>query len=213
MFFKPVTEDQVLALAGMFQCCQLVDELARTGRIDSRQLEMFLRALLNQTPATTLAVYGDSPESARANLQPGLECMQQLLAPNAKTSNPNILRYLISVAFLAKKIERQPPMLKKIGMGIKRANQQVEVFSVSHENVVANIAQLYKDTVGTFKQRIQVNGYAEHLQQQAVADKIRCLLFAAIRSAVLWRQLGGRRYQLFFQRKQISNLLNRLLSH
>ncbi len=206
MLMKPVTENQLLALAGMFQCCQLVDELARNGRVDSQQLEIFLSALLNQNPASVYAVYGDSPETAMENLRPGLECMQQVLVTDAK-GNPNILRYLVSVAFLATKLEKNPALLNNIGDSLARANQQAETFSISHENVIGNLAQLYKDTIGSFKQRIQVNGFAEHLQQQAIADRIRCLLFAAIRSAILWRQVGGRRYQLFFQRKKLNKLI------
>ncbi len=206
MLMKPVTENQLLALAGMFQACQLVDEMARNGRIESGQLEIFLSALLNQSPSTVFSVYGDSPESALDNLKPGLECMQRVLASDAK-GNPNVLRYLVSVAFLATKLEKNPALLNAIGDGLARASQQAETFSISHENVIGNLAQLYKDTIGSFKQRIQVNGFAEHLQQQAIADRIRCLLFAAIRSAILWRQVGGRRYQLFFKRKQLNRLV------
>ena len=38
------------------------------------------------------------------------------------------------------------------------------------------------------------------LNQSYTMNKIRALLLAGIRSAVLWRQLGGHRWQLFLMR-------------
>jgi len=38
-----------------------------------------------------------------------------------------------------------------------------------------------------------------------LANKIRTLLLAGIRAAVLWRQMGGNRWQLLFSRKDIIN--------
>ena len=210
MFSKPVTQDQLFALAGMFHACQLVDDMARHGSVDSKQLDIHLRALLNQNPETTYSVYGTDREDALHNLAPGIQAMQSLLGQNKKSAEPNVLRYLVSVAFLARKLSQNSAMLNRVGEGIHNASLQAETFSISHENVIANIAQLYKDTIGTFRQRIQVNGYADHLQQPVVANRIRCLLFAAIRSAILWNQLGGRRSQLLFQRRKIVDQLHRL---
>ena len=55
--------------------------------------------------------------------------------------------------------------------------------------------------------RIQVSGSGMYLQQPAIAQRIRCLLFAAIRSAFLWQQLGGKRSHLMLQRKAMAKLL------
>jgi high frequency lysogenization protein len=58
--------------------------------------------------------------------------------------------------------------------------------------------------------RIQVAGSAIYLQQPAIAQRIRCLLFAAIRSAFLWQQLGGTRVHLVLYRKNLVRLLPQL---
>ena len=39
--------------------------------------------------------------------------------------------------------------------------------------------------------------------EQNVQDKIRACLLAGIRSAVLWRQVGGSKWQLLFHRKKL----------
>jgi high frequency lysogenization protein len=48
-------------------------------------------------------------------------------------------------------------------------------------------------------------GDYQHLQQPRIANQIRTLLFAAVRSAVLWRQLGGSRLKVFLKRRQLQN--------
>jgi high frequency lysogenization protein len=51
--------------------------------------------------------------------------------------------------------------------------------------------------------RIQVSGSPQILQRDENAEKVRALLLAGIRSAVLWRQSGGRRWQLIFNRRKV----------
>jgi high frequency lysogenization protein len=58
--------------------------------------------------------------------------------------------------------------------------------------------------------RIQVGGSGVYLQQPAIAQRIRCMLFVAIRSAFLWQQLGGTRIHLMLQRKTLVKLLPHL---
>ena len=136
--------------------------------------------------------------------------MQELLTLQGKANNSNVLRYAVGVVYLAKKLRHSSRTLDQVARGIEKADQQADIFGSNHENVIANLAQLYKDTVGTFRYRIQVNGYPDYLRQENIASRIRCLLFSAIRSAVLWNQLGGRRYHLIFCRKPILQHLHEL---
>ena len=203
--FKATTNEQTIALGGVFQACQLVDNLARNGSIPTDVFDVCLQALLNQNPESTEQVYG-----SLENLRIGFESMQELLTLQGKSQTSNVLRYVVAVVYLAKKLQRSPKVLDQVGNGIARASQQADIFGANHDNVIANLAQLYQDTLGTFRYRIQVNGYPDYLQQSHIAAKIRCLLFSAIRSTVLWNQLGGRRYHLIFCRKSILNHLHQL---
>ena len=49
--------------------------------------------------------------------------------------------------------------------------------------------------------RIMVSGEPKHLTDNDNAHRIRANLLAAIRSTVLWRQLGGSRFGLVFSRR------------
>ena len=51
--------------------------------------------------------------------------------------------------------------------------------------------------------RVIVSGAADHLNRPEVAATVRALLLAGLRSAVLWRQLGGSRLALLLSRGAI----------
>lgn len=65
------------------------------------------------------------------------------------------------------------------------------------------IAALYTQTISTLSPRIVVQGRPQHLQIDRTVHWIRTLLFASLRSAVLWRQMGGGRFSLMFGRKKM----------
>lgn len=209
MFSKP-TDDQVLALAAIFQACHLVDCLANSGEASSRDTEQCMKALLNQSPGSLEDLYG-----GRQNLETGIEAIRALLGEqnrgniNSASSmfSSTTVTYVISVLSIERLLQKQPAMLEAVGSGIENAVRQAEHFSVVHDNVVANLASLYQETISRLRQRIQIKGNGVFLQQPKVAERIRCLLFSAIRSAVLWRQLGGKKHHLLFYRQAILKTL------
>ncbi|RLA37735.1 MAG: lysogenization regulator HflD [Gammaproteobacteria bacterium] len=204
------TRDQAIALAGVFQACQLVDNLARTGSIPIDQLSVEINSLLEQNPSSTEAVFSYGEHNAAYNLEVGIETIQQMFREKHKNRRPDTLRYVIGVMHLQRKTGNNSAMLEQIGQGIERAKAQAEHFTLSHDNVIANIADVYQNTISTQRFRIQVSGQANHLQQTSVANRVRCLLFAAIRAAILWQQLGGRRWHFFVFRGQILKHLEAL---
>ena len=102
-------------------------------------------------------------------------------------------------------------MLEQIRVGIERARLQSEHFSITHTNVLANLAACYSETISTLTPRIIVSGEQGHLSNPDVANAVRALLLSAIRSAVLWRQCGGNRFQLLFGRSKLLAEARRLL--
>ena len=195
--------NQVIALAGTLQALQLVDQLARTGYLPSEPFATAVKSLFDQNPESVESVFGGLD-----NLRDGLELTEQLLNNHRSSSNANILRYLLGVLHLQKKLQRRKDVLFIIGNRLQKANSQVEHFSYTHDNVIANIADLYSDTISKFQFRIQVVGEFNYLQQQRVANQIRTLLLCAIRAATLWSQAGGNRWHLLFYRKKLLGTVN-----
>ncbi len=201
MFFSKPSSEQAIALAAVFHCCELVSQLANAGDTSSDDMALCMSALLNQNPSSVLQLYGSV-----SGLRLGIDSMQQLFG-GSNQAQTDIMRYVISILYLARKVSGDDKMLNKIASGIENAERQAQHFSITHENVYANIASLYQDTISTLRLRIQVSGSSDYLQQPAVASRIRCLLFAAIRSAFLWQQLGGKRIHLAFYRRHLAALL------
>ncbi|MGB1912603.1 MAG: high frequency lysogenization protein HflD [Porticoccaceae bacterium] len=204
MLSKP-TYQQTLALAAIFQSAGQVYKLAYTGESDSDKTKFAMATLLNQNPDSIEQLYG-----AKQNLEEGFSIMNSFMQ-NASNSTDakykEIISYVMSAIHLASKLQKKPEMLTTIDNGINNANQQAQHFSITHENVYSNVASLYQDTISQMRLRIQVLGAGVYLQQPAIAARIRCMLFSAIRNAFLWRQLGGKRRHLLIQRKAILKVI------
>ena len=201
MIFSRPTADQALALAGVFHAAALVDEIANHGDIGPNQLANTMSVLLNQNPDSVSSLYG-SPD----NIQLGVSAMRTLLTDRSAGS-ANVLRYAIGIMYLARRLTNDKAKLDKVGNGIANAQRQAEHFSDTHDNVIANVAGLYQDSVSTMRMRIQVSGNPAYLRQTGIAQRVRCLLFAGIRSAFLWHQVGGKRSHLLLRRDALLMVL------
>jgi len=95
---------------------------------------------------------------------------------------------------------------------IGQIKRQLEYTTLMDDAFIHSIAELYKDTISTLPIRIQVVGEQNYLTQPDIQDKIRCCLFCGMRSAVLWRQMGGKRRQLILNRKLLINTAGELMS-
>lgn len=198
-------QEIALALAGIAQATRLVEQVAKTGYVDPEAYKCSIESLLDLNPSSTLAVYGGDAQ----NLRLGLETLRDMLKGQHKYQDP--LRYGFGAMHLQKSLAKNKNMLNILGSRLGQAAQQAEHFSSTHENVIANLGGLYTDTISTFRFRIQVMGDQSYLSQPRIAHQIRALLLAAIRSTMLWRQLGGNRWQLLFQRKAIADAVDQLL--
>lgn len=200
------TANQTIALAGISQACLLVQQLANTGTTDVAAIETSLSSLLKLDSESVINIYG-----TLSNLKPGLEQLKLQLTGRT-IADPEQARYAASLVFLEKQLSNRPDMLDKITANVEKAQFQTESFGIMHENVLANLGDLYHSTISTLQPRIMVNGKEEFISQPMIINKIRSLLLAGIRSALLWRQCGGARWKFLFFRKKIQDEVEFLLS-
>jgi len=194
---KSIT-DRTLALGGVFQAAYLVDQVARRGILPQAEFETSIGSLFEMSPATTEAVFG-----SRFEIKRGLQTLAEQLEGEEEKRNIYVMRYAINLLQLERKLSKQPAMLKQIADGLDGAAHQLKHFGQTHSNVIARLADIYVNTISTLTPRIMVSGENNHLQNQENANKVRALLLAGIRSAVLWQQCGGSRWQLLFQRRKL----------
>lgn len=196
-------QEQLVALGAVFEAAVLADKIARTGQVSEASMGSMLGSLLVRDPKTTLDVYGGDD----LNLRDGYRALISSLERNPSALQREPLRYSLAMIGLERQLDKRSDMLQVMGSRLDQIQQQVEHFGLVHDNVIAACGGLYQDTISTFRQRIQVHGDMRFLQQPSNAAKIRALLLAGIRSARLWRQLGGHRWQLVFSRGKLLKAL------
>lgn len=204
---KKDNRDIAAALAGVFQAAALVEQLAKTGYIPSAPFKSSIETLFVQNPNSTLEVFNDDI----VNLEHGLKVMADLLHHHQNREYPDTLRYVLGILHLQKKLSSNKDMQGIVGQRLDQARNQADHFGVTHDNVIANLASIYTDTLSTFRFRIQVVGDFTYLQQDRIASQVRALLFAGVRSAMLWRQVGGTRLQMILGRKRLATTADALL--
>jgi len=200
-----MNEERVLALAGMFQACSLAQQLANEGRCDETAMQAGVASIFRIDAPSVVAVYGGV-----ANLRLGLRNLVAQLDESER--DMSVTRMVVTVMRLERSLSGRPELMEKLQQGILAAQRQVEHFGQESSQVSGRLAELYASTLSTLRPRVMVSGDPQQLQQPAVVERVRANLLAAVRSAVLWRQVGGRQWQLLVFRRQCSMLARGLLT-
>ncbi|MCY4472988.1 MAG: high frequency lysogenization protein HflD [Kistimonas sp.] len=201
-------QDQVMSLAAVLQACSLVEKIATTGTGASQLMETAIESLFITDPDQVADVYGSEKK-----LEHGLRCLQALLCRDRRVLHSDTVRYAFALMHMEAGLRKNDEMLKTLARGIERAHTQLTYFHCLHDNVMASLADLYLATISTFRPRIQVKGRPQWLHNNApCTNRIRACLLAGLRSAVLWRQVGGRRWHLAFSRRKLLATSSRLLA-
>ncbi len=198
-------EQQTIALAGVYQAAALVDSLARSGQADSGAVEKSLYSVFQTDTDTTTEIF-----SGLDGVRYGLQQLQQQLTSPAR-EQIGTTRYSISVLLLSGKLLKDSERLKQISERIKAAAAKLDLYDYTHSNQIAALADIYSSNISDLSPRIMVKGDPLHLQNPETQNRVRALLLAGIRAAILWRQLGGSRIQLLFKRKQLAKTAKQLL--
>jgi len=188
-------ESRTLALAGVFRAAALVNVLANKGSISDDDLRISVESIFETDPDNVVQVFGNIN-----NLLLGFKTLINQLGKDSSNRDMDIARYVVSMLFLERRLMKNPDILETLSTGVELATRQSEHFSATHENVIANLADLYSRTISELGPRIMVNGEQSYLETTAISNKIRTVLLGGIRSAVLWQQLGGRRWHVIFNR-------------
>ncbi len=193
-------EKQVIALSAVAQSAQLVRDIAVTGILDEEAAVATVNALLVLNPDTMEEIYPNL-----SHLSIGLSCLQNIFGKDRLQQHADVIRYALGIMVLRSKLMSSNAMQDQLRTGLNlidplhlplqavRRNAFDDFANSPGERTFEQLAKLYQDTISTLPYRIQVQGNIEHLKNNKNAIRIRALLLAGIRSAVLWYQLGGRR--------------------
>lgn len=199
-------KQRTLALAGVFQATELVRQAASHGTWSGYAASSCLRSLFALDGETLQEIYG-----GRQHVRLGAETMLCVLQGESRYTDS--LRYTVGLLQVERKFQRQGKMQDRVGRRLQEISTEgQDLDQHDREDLQAReISQLYSETISTLTPRIVVNGKPQYLKNDRTVDWVRTLLMAGLRSAVLWKQLGGGRFELMFGRKKIISEAESLL--
>ncbi|MGD8911028.1 MAG: DUF489 family protein, partial [Chromatiales bacterium] len=136
-------EDRAIALAGLFQACHLVQQVAHRGLADAETLNANINSLFQIDTETVLDAFGGLPQIA-----PGLRLAYRQLS-GAEPRDNELTRYLLSLIQLERKLSRHPEHLQRISQGIKTTAERLAHFPLTHSNILAALADIYTENLST----------------------------------------------------------------
>ena len=189
-------EERVFALAGLAQALRQVRQIAETGQADSAVLATAVDSVFRLDADTPVEVYGDE----RA-LRPGLQLLLDYFTDTGEAKDELLPRLALAVIQLERRFVREEATAHKVQEGILALAPNAERLGSAHPDVLGQLGTLYADTVSHLRPRVMVQGNPHYLGQAAIVSEIRAVLLAALRSAVLWRQLGGSLWDFVLRRR------------
>ena len=194
-------ENQTIALAGVAQSARIVDQISRTGSYPLEFLEASIHSLFSFDVPDVDSVFGNVQ-----GVKLGLQNLSSGLATGGDETTASMMRYLFSILHLERKFAARPDLQQVVQNRLQHASYRATHFASHVNETCHSVAAIYSDTLSTLSYRVKISGSAQHLQNDANAEIIRALLLAGVRSAYLWRQLGGRRWKMIFNRNQIRSV-------
>ncbi|MCW0386758.1 high frequency lysogenization protein HflD [Xanthomonas sacchari] len=196
---------RMLALAGMAQALQQVRRIAETGQSEASLVRTLLDSVFRIDAPSPEAVYG-----RRADLAPGLRLLHNYFRNQGQ--DEVLPRLALAVIQLERRFAGDAETDAKVDAGLARIAPLLERHADStHPEVIAALGQLYADTISHLRPRVMVQGNPHYLGQAGVVAEIRALLLAAVRSAVLWRQMGGSLWDFLLAKRRMRETVDRVL--
>ena len=197
-------EDQTIALAGLYQSCQVVSKIAWNGEYSEQELTPLVNCILKIDSTKTEDIYMDI-----SNLQTGLIYLKKQIVGDIFTRSSETRRYIASLKQLSDNLMSDDKCITRIQTLLKEMDSKAESMTIDEK--AFELSNIYQKTLSGFEPRIIVNGENLYLTDQIHAARIRTALFAGVRSMILWQQLGGSKLKLFFLKGQFSKQINKYL--
>jgi high frequency lysogenization protein len=191
---------RVLALAGMVQSLKLVRQIAETGHADTGSQRIVLDSVFRIDADSVDTVYG-----GRGQLRQGLLTMREHLVDRG--GDELLPKLGMAILQIERRFVGDAGMADQVIAGLRALESTAERQGSIHPEVIARLGQLYADTISHLRPKVIVQGNPHYLQQPQVVAEIRALLLAALRSAVLWRQVGGTYWDFVFRRRAMMEVV------
>ncbi|MDJ0740460.1 MAG: high frequency lysogenization protein HflD [Gammaproteobacteria bacterium] len=190
--------DRVVALGGVFQGARLARDVARNGVCDAAAFDASRQSLFDFEPDSVASIFGGV-----AGIAHGLRTLtQQIERPSQR--DLEVARYVIALIHLGDLLMRDAEAMQGLHDDLIALARRQQHFELGDTTSNEQLAEIYQQRISVLGPRIMIGGEPLHLQNPDNAARIRVALLAGIRAAVLWRQAGGKKWQLLLRRRAIS---------
>ena len=189
-------QDRALALAGLIQALAQVRRIADTGHADASVLGTAMDSIFRIDAASPAAVF-----DGRDALRPGLGLLRDYF--DNQLRDEQLPRLVLAVIQLERRFVRDDAMATRVQDGIRAQQDAAQRLGSGHPDILTALGSLYQETLSHLRPRVLVQGNPHYLGQATVVAEVRAVLLAAVRAAVLWRQLGGSLWDFILQRKAL----------
>jgi high frequency lysogenization protein len=201
---NPMSE-RVLALAGLAQALAQVRRIADTGQAHADVLSTALDSVFRIDADDTAEVYGGT-----GSLRTGLMLLRDYFS--GAMPDEQLPRLALAVIQLERRFVRDDDMVSRVLSGIRAQSGAAERLGSTHPEVLSALGSLYADTLSHLRPRVLVQGNPHYLGQAAVVAEVRAVLLSAVRSAVLWRQMGGSLWDFMLRKRAMGDAVQELLA-
>ncbi len=212
------TYAETIALAAVFQSAAQIQKVARFGQVDEAAIAPLMRALIITNPNTVEDIYKPS------TMLPGLNQLLTSLYPKEATQpkNAELIKIAFSIMSLETNLERQTMVFKQLDSEVDKLRNQVLGIHSNYETAEDNIlvdydiiklySNIYSGLISPNFPKLIIYGEESYLSRTEFQVMIRALLLSGIRAAMLWHQVGGKRYSLMFRYKDIIECARQTIS-
>ena len=209
---------ETIALGALFQSATQIQRVARSGAVDEHAIAPLMRALVITTPQTIEDIY------APKRLLPGLNQLLTSLIPKeaATPKNAELIKIAFSMINLESNLEQQPMVFDQLDKEIDRLRADVLRLHPDYEDAADNIvldydvirmySRIYSNLISPNFPKLIIYGEEAYLRRPEFQEMIRALLLAGIRAALLWHQVGGKRYSMMFRYKDMIECERRIIT-
>jgi len=199
-------QDRTLALAGIVQAAVLVKQISSRGYCQHTEFLELIYSALNTNPNTTKDTFANWK-----NLAFGLKALKNILDIKHKSKDTEVIRYTMSMIHLQKEIIKRPEVINKITREIQQVKNKSHNLELDDPHIIQGLASVYTNNISNLRYKIHITGNSNNLIKLENLTNIRALLLCGIRCAFLWRQVGGSRWNLLFQRNVMLASITQIL--
>ena len=204
MLIKNIDE-QTIALAGLYQSCYVVSNVAWKGEYNEQDFLPLINSILQIDSTIVKDIYIDID-----NIKSGFIYLKKQIIGDIFTRSSETRRYIESLKILSNHLMGDQKTVTLMQNLLKELKENTD--SLTTDEKAEKLSEIYQKTLSKFEPRIIVNGENKYLTDPIQASRIRTALFAGVRATLLWEQLGGSKWKLFLFKSSFSKTIESYIS-